>query len=133
VLQEVYLRVWRRAGRFDSGKGSAIAWLATIARNCAIDEMRRRPVPTSSGDELLDKIVDEGQPVDDRLCDREEQAAVQRCLEELQQDHRKSIRLAFFGGLTHSQLAERLNVPLGTLKSWIKRGLANLKVCLGYE
>ena len=133
VLQDVYLRVWRRAGRYDPDKGSAIAWLATIARNAAIDEVRRLGKRPEEGDDSLELIADDGQSADEMLCEQEDHDAVRRCLDALEGDQRKSIRLAFFGGLTHSELAERVGVPLGTMKSWIRRGLASLKGCLGYE
>ena len=70
-------------------------------------------------------------PADDWLCAEQDSAALANCLEELRDDHRRTIKLAFFEGLSHSELAERVNVPIGTLKSWIRRGLAGLKGCLG--
>ena len=133
VLQDVYLKVWRRAGRYDSSLGSPISWLAVIARNAAIDEYRRRPVPFVQGsDDALAQLADGSQPVDERLCDEERYEAVKRCIEELGADQRRSIRMAYFGGLSHSQLAEKVGVPLGTMKSWIRRGLKSLKACLGH-
>ena len=117
VLQDVYFKVWRRAGRYDHSIGSPISWLAVIARNTAIDEIRRQRGPAHEGDDELDLIADNSQPVDEMLCDREQYDAVNRCLEALEANQRKSIRLAFFGGFSHSQLAEKLEVPLGTMKA----------------
>ncbi|NYH96570.1 sigma-70 family RNA polymerase sigma factor [Novosphingobium marinum] len=132
VLQDVYFKVWRRAGRYDASLGSPISWLAVIARNAAVDEARRNGRTPASEDGELENIVDDAQLPDDFLCEAEMHAEVRRCLDELEENQRRSIRMAFFGGLTHSQLAEALAVPLGTMKSWIRRGLANLKGCLGH-
>ena len=130
LLQDVYIKVWHRAGRFDASIASPITWLCTLARNTAIDHTRRRGAPVDAGDELPE-VADDTAPVDEFLCKAEDHEALRRCLEELQDDHQRSIRLAFFDGLTHSQLADRIGVPLGTMKSWIRRGLQGLKGCLG--
>lgn len=131
VLQDVYIKVWRRAGRFDDSRASPITWLCAIARNAAIDSCRSHGREATMGDDWLPEIEDDAAPADEMLCDMEDAARVNRCLEGLQRDHRRSIRLAFFDGLSHSELAERIGVPLGTMKSWIRRGLASLKGCLG--
>lgn len=131
VLQEVYLKVWRRAGRFDPALGSPISWLATIARNTAIDELRktgRRPKPDEDTEMYL--IADDAPAADDMLCEAQEYDAVRKCLEKLETKQRQSIRSAFFNGQTHAELAENTGVPLGTMKSWIRRGLSSLKGCL---
>lgn len=131
VLQDVYLKVWRRAGRFDPDRASPITWLCTIARNAAIDAKRSAGRKTEVADDDLPEIEDGCALADEMLCDKEDAARVQDCLEGLQGNHRRSIRMAFFDGLTHSELAERIGVPLGTMKSWIRRGLESLKGCLG--
>lgn len=131
VLQEVYLKVWHRAGRFDESRASPITWLCAIARNAAIDRVRKdgRNLEDDASGALPD-VEDDSMGADDALCRAEDRDALRRCLEGLEKDHRKSIRLAFFRGLTHSELADRVGVPLGTMKSWIRRGLKNLKGCL---
>jgi len=132
VLQDVYVKVWRRAGRFDPNKGSAITWLCTIARNSALNDVRRNGRHEELADDEFPEIADTRiVAADDWLCAEQDSAALADCLEELRDDHRRTIKLAFFEGLSHSELAERVNVPLGTLKSWIRRGLAGLKGCLG--
>ncbi|RVQ65131.1 sigma-70 family RNA polymerase sigma factor [Croceicoccus ponticola] len=131
VLQDVFLKVWRRAGRFDASRGSPITWLCAIARNAAIDSCRGGSRETTMPDGLLPEIEDDAAPADEMLCDMEDAERVKRCLEGLQHEQRRSIRLAFFDGLSHTELAERVGVPLGTMKSWIRRGLASLKGCLG--
>lgn len=132
LLQEVYVKAWRRAGRFDPGKGSPITWLCTIARNTALSDLRRESRSAELAGDELPEIADETVlPADDWLCASEDSAELARCLEQLQADHRRSIKLAFFDGFSHSELAHKLEVPLGTMKSWIRRGLAGLKGCLG--
>lgn len=132
VLQDVYVKVWRRAGRFDPSKGSPITWLRTIARNSALNDVRRNGRQQELAEEEFPDVTDTKiLAADDWLCAEQDSAALADCLEELRADHRRTIKLAFFEGLSHSELAERVNVPLGTLKSWIRRGLAGLKGCLG--
>lgn len=131
VLQDVYLKVWNRAGRFDRSKASPITWLCAIARNSAIDSVRKSGRRAEETDDGLAQFEDDAPDAEETLCSLEDKERLQRCMEGLQQDHRRSIRMAFFGGLTYSELAGKLDVPLGTMKSWIRRGLASLKGCLG--
>ena len=132
LVQEVYVTVWRRAGRFDPAKGSPITWLCTIARNLALNSLRNRGRDDEFGDDEFPDLADTSiVPADDWLCTQEDSVTLADCLETLREDHRRSIKLAFFEGLSHSELAEKVDVPLGTLKSWIRRGLAGLRGCLG--
>ena len=130
VLQDVYLKVWHRAGRFAPERGSPITWLCAIARNAAIDWVRKHGRGTEVGVDVLPEVSDDAPGVEDMLCGEEDRERLLLCLEGLQEDHRRSIRLAFFRGFTYSELAATIGVPLGTLKSWIRRGLASLKGCL---
>lgn len=130
VLQDVYVKVWRRAARFDASRASPITWLCTIARNSAIDALRRTGKHGEAAGDSLPEVEDEAPLAEDMLCDAEDHDRLVRCLEALGQDQRRSIRMSFYDGLTHSQLADRMSVPLGTLKSWIRRGLSSLKGCL---
>ena len=129
VLQDVYVTVWRKAAQFDPGRASAITWLATLARNRAIDRLRaRRP----SGDDLdaAAEVADDG-PSALAIIEQDEDAArLARCLDELEERARAMIRSAFFDGATYAELADREAVPLGTMKSWIRRGLLRLRGCL---
>ena len=132
VLQDTYIKVWHRAGGFDPSLGSPITWLCTVARNTALNAVRSEGRRGEDARDELPEVADEGiKPADDWLCDMEDSAALSRCMEQLQDDQRRSIRLAYFEGLTHTELAERVDVPLGTMKSWIRRGLAGLRGCLG--
>lgn len=131
VLQDVYLGVWRRAGSFDPTRGSPITWLATLARNRSIDRMRslRRAGRTDSVEAALD-IADPSPDALARLEDADSSRRLAGCLGELDEKASGAIRSAFFGGFTYVELAEKSGVPLGTMKSWIRRGLEKLKDCL---
>lgn len=131
ALQEVYVSVWRRAATFDGTRASPITWLATLARNRAIDRLRssRRagvPEPVEAAAEIPD-------PAPDALAGLEatqDRNRLMGCIGELEGRSANAIRQAFFGGLTYGELAERAGVPLGTMKSWIRRALLKLKACL---
>ncbi|KFG95301.1 RNA polymerase subunit sigma-24 [Burkholderia paludis] len=129
LLQEVYTTVWRRVEAFDPERGGAMTWLITLARNRTIDRLRQhREVPLD--DEQLPDLPDEG-PTPAALAEAgEERRRLERCLEQLEAPQRRAVREAFFSGATYGELAERLRVPLGTMKSWIRRSLMQLKVCL---
>ena len=130
VLQDVFLKVWHRAGRFDASKASPITWLCAIARNAAIDAVRREGRNPEVADDAYPDVEDDAPGAEEHLCSQEDRERLRRCLDGLQDDHRTSIRMAYFRGFTYSELAEKMKVPLGTMKSWIRRGLASLKGCL---
>jgi RNA polymerase sigma factor (sigma-70 family) len=131
VLQEVYLTVWRKAGTFDEARASPITWLVAIARNRAIDRLR-----SGGGSRLAEPIeaaetVSDPSPVaEEVLVGRQEQARLYSCLDELDERQSNAIRAAFIGGATYEELARTSGVPLGTMKSLIRRGLAKLRACL---
>ena len=131
MLQDVYLTVWNKAERFDPARASPITWLATIARNRAID--RKRAI----GPRLYDRPVDEAAELADGGADAltlmersDETRQLGDCLAALDERVRAAILAAFYGGKTYEDLARRENVPLGTMKSLIRRGLIRLKGCL---
>lgn len=129
VLQDVYVTVWRRAVTFDPRLASAITWLVAIARNRAIDRLRRHreePLDESIGDEIADESPSPASIVEHS----EERQRLERCLEGLPAQQCSVVREAFFTGATYAELAERLSVPLGTMKSWIRRSLLQLRACL---
>ena len=129
VLHDAYLTVWRNAARFDPGKASAITWLAVLTRNKAIDRLRQRRGPSEPVEEAAE-LADDGPSALDILSQDEDRGRLTNCLEELDERARTMIRSAFFTGATYPELAAREGVPLGTMKSWIRRGLANLRLCL---
>jgi RNA polymerase sigma-70 factor, ECF subfamily len=132
VLQEVYVTVWRKAADFDPARASPMTWLIAIARNRAID--RLRATRTSRRMEPLDATADlaDASPLaDDALEAAQSQARLYDCLDALADHERTALRGAFFDGNTYDELAERMKVPLGTMKSWIRRAMIKLKSCLG--
>ncbi|GAB4064802.1 sigma-70 family RNA polymerase sigma factor [Ancylobacter sonchi] len=133
VLQEVYLNIWHRADLFDPARSSPITWLATIARNKAIDRLRAlgaRLADRQIDDNLSASVADGAPDALTELEHNEEHARLSRCLDALEPRSRDAIREAFFGGETYEALARRIGQPLGTLKSWIRRGLITLRECL---
>jgi RNA polymerase sigma-70 factor (ECF subfamily) len=130
VLQDVYVTVWRRADRFDAARASVSTWLSVIARNRAIDRLRARG-PLAKSDPIEDfEIADEAPGADAALQAGDDSRRLAACLDELDPRTRAVIRTAFFEGVTYEALAQRLETPLGTVKSWIRRGLARLRGCL---
>lgn len=130
VLQEVYLTIWRRADRFDAARASVMTWISTIARNRAIDRLRARG-PLAYADQVEElEIADEAPRAEALLEAAQAGEALNRCLSELDERTQKVIRTAFFEGVTYEALALRMDAPLGTVKSWIRRGLLKLRGCL---
>lgn len=130
VLHEVYLTIWKRAAGFQPGRASPITWLATIARNRAIDWRRANAVRRADPVEWADEIPDDGIAADEAIMLEEADRRLHLCLEALDAQQRQAIRTAFFDGVTYAELAQRSDVPLGTMKSWVRRGLIRLKDCL---
>jgi RNA polymerase sigma factor (sigma-70 family) len=130
VLQETYTTVWRRADGFDASRASAITWLVTLSRNKAIDRLRQHREELLDDPSKLDETVDEQPtPAADAETSQEYQR-LQHCLDELDPQQQSSVREAFFTGATYNELATRCKVPLGTMKSWIRRSLMQLRTCL---
>lgn len=129
VLQDVYVTVWRRAERFQAGRASPITWLALIARSRAIDALRRRRQPSEPIEAALE-MPDEAQGAAEQMIEADDRRRLDQCLNALDERARTMIRAAFLDGLSYPQLASREGVPLGTMKSWVRRGLQSLKGCL---
>lgn len=127
VLQEVYLTVWNRAGGFDPARGGAIAWLGSIARNRAIDWRRGQHLPPPAPIEAADAIPDAQPTAPERMQLDEEARRMLDALDRLDPRARAAIRSAFFDGLSYAELAQREGIALGTMKSWIRRGLLRLR------
>ena len=131
ALQDVYVNLWQRADRYDPARASPIAWLAAFARNRAIDRLRTGKVRGGSVPvEEAAPLPDESPLADALLVDAEQRAQIHKCLGALDDRTQGHIRAAFFEGQTYAQLAEAADVPLGTMKSWIRRGLQRLRACL---
>ncbi len=128
AVHDAFINVWRRAGQFDPARGSAEAWLVSIVRNRALD-LARRNAREVTGVELPEQ-EDDAEDALSRLSRSREAEALRRCLAELDEEKRKLVILAFMDGITHTELAARLRLPLGTVKSSIRRGLQGLRRCL---
>lgn len=131
ALQDAYVNVWRNAGAFDPAKGTAMTWLITLARYRALSLRRKagREIPADIEAEFANLSDPAPGPLAEAMRGSEA-AALHACLDELEGQPREAILLAYFRGLTHQELARHMSVPLGTVKSWIKRSLARLKGCL---
>jgi len=128
VLQEAFVAVWARAKDYDAVRGSVMTWLVTIVRHCAIDQLRHqqsRPEGHSVPEELLSSFIAIG-----RSDLGAEMRALQRCLDELDPQPRQAVLLAYLYGLTRDEIAARLAVPVGTVKSSLWRSLERLQRCL---
>ena len=131
VLQEVYVAVWSKAAQFDTQRARAMTWLGTIARNRAIDRVRSRPAPALHEQIEDHDLVDEDAPTPAAGIDASiEREQLDDCIEQLEPKRRVLIRTAFFENVTYDVLAVRVDAPLGSVKSWIRRGLQQLKACL---
>lgn len=131
VLQESYVKVWHAAGSYQPERGTATTWLATIVRRSAIDRLRRHRNELPSLPEPDWDLVEDDSPGPlERVLADADARRLARCLEHLDERQRESLRLAYFHGLTHTELADKLAAPLGTVKAWIRRGLEKLKGCL---
>ena len=122
AVQEAFLRIWRNSARYDAARGTPLAWMGVIARNAALDMIDRRQssesLDAADGPELAVAAVE---PPDARLG---------QCLKRLPPDQARAIVTMYNEGLSHSELADRLSVPLGTAKSWVRRGTRLLRECM---
>lgn len=129
ILQDVFASVWRRACTFDASRATAMTWLITLSRNKSIDHLRKRR-EAYGDDAAIAAFADDGPTPAVFAQTSEEHQRLENCLGELESRHRDSVREAFFSGTTYIELAERSDVPLGTMKSWIRRSLIKLRTCL---
>ena len=129
VIQEVYIKVWNRADQFATGRASVIAWMATIARNHAIDRYRARGKPTQQLDDHLD-LQDVGPTPEQALLQADQKNQIDLCLDQLKNDHALAVRHTFLSGWSYQEAADTLDIPLNTVKTWIRRSLMQLKECL---
>ncbi|MFJ2323022.1 sigma-70 family RNA polymerase sigma factor [Pseudomonas sp. NPDC087817] len=129
VLQESFVRIWNNASRYEAHLSAPLTWMINITRNQAIDQLRKhRDRPLSDLEQ--DALADESPSAHEQLSSAREAHALNRCLESLDSMQRQSISVAYFHGLSCTELAEHLATPLGTVKSWIRRGMERLRRCL---
>lgn len=130
ALQDVYARVWERAGDFDPSKGSPIAWMATIARNRALDDLRRsRAVPVAALPDGFDVASGDGNALDG-LENSDRLRALIGCLDGLDGEKREAVLLAYYRGCSREALSRRFGRPVPTIKTWLHRSLLQLRLCL---
>lgn len=141
ILQEVFVNIWRAASSFDAAQSQPLTWMTSVARNKAIDSLRRRqsqpkvqtaPVmpDDEDGADWVDHLPDDAPGPLDLLARASDAQSLTHCMHNLSAQQRQSVALAFYDGLSHAEVAEQLHQPLGTVKSWVRRGLASLKDCL---
>jgi RNA polymerase sigma-70 factor (ECF subfamily) len=129
VLQEAFIQIWQNAQSYSSARGAGGAWLTGIVRFRALDAVRKHGREVLSDDPGLGDEAQEPDVVD-RLAAKAEAGALKRCLGRLDDQQRRCVTLAFVDGFSHAEIAERLAAPLGTVKSWVRRGLIALRSCL---
>ena len=133
ALQDCFLKVWQKAETYAPEKGAPLTWLMTVARYRALDLLRaRRPeveMPEEGEEEPM-SMADTAQSPEDGAMEQEGIGRLDNCMKGLQDEQRRSVLLAYYEGYTHQELAERMKAPLGTVKSWVRRGLSKLRECL---
>ncbi|WP_339766574.1 sigma-70 family RNA polymerase sigma factor [uncultured Paraglaciecola sp.] len=126
ALQEAYVRIWHNAAQYRAGKGSVLTWMISIARYRALDILRYHAVRKE--DVFSDN--DEGPQLSSEPMIGTEKGLLEKCLAALEVQQRQTIHLAYFNGMSHHEVTAHLDLPLGTVKSWIRRGLQSLQRCL---
>lgn len=129
TVQEVFVKVWKSCGRYQANGHSPMTWLITIARNTAIDRLRARK-PTEDLADYGDRIAGRAPTPEQFAIATSEAARVQRCLEELDPDKRAAITGAYLDGKSYKDLAGEFEIPLNTIRTWLRRGLAALRDCV---
>jgi RNA polymerase sigma-70 factor (ECF subfamily) len=130
VVQDTFVQIWRKADRFNEELGSWQAWIYTILRNRALNLIRDGAREDLIDAETLDQTRDEDANIDDAFQRLSEDSALRRCLEALEVEKRKSLLLSYVAGYSHGEIAAMLRVPVGTAKSWVRRGLLAIRDCM---
>lgn len=135
VVQEAFLSLWRSGARYDRVRGSVRSWILSVVRNRAIDSLRRELVKEALDvhDDRLAETVPSGERVEAEVERRDDAHRVRCALTDLPADQRRVIELAYFGGYTHTEIAEMLGLPAGTVKGRMRLGLTKLRLALGAE
>lgn len=129
ATQEIYLKIWRQAGRFDAEKGTASVWVNTIARNHSIDIKRTRtPIASSLDDEF--ELGSSAPNPEELAIGRNERALIDACLKKLPSDRAMALRQAYVEGHSYQELADIYQVPINTIRTWLRRSLITLRDCL---
>lgn len=131
AVQDAFVLIWRRADSFDPKLGSARAWIYAVLRNRALNMLRSERRLELSDEPVAEETADDAEDPEAAMLRLSDASALKACLEKLEPKRRSAVMLAFVQGLTHAELAGRLDLPLGTVKSWIRRSLILLRECLG--
>ncbi|MEO6876535.1 MAG: sigma-70 family RNA polymerase sigma factor [Opitutaceae bacterium] len=136
IVQDVFLALWEKATTFEPARGSAFAWAVTLTRNRAIDRVRMRKrrselLAETTAEDAGTQPAGAGLQAGDELASKEQAGAVRAAVAALPLEQQKAVELAFFGGFTQQEIAEKLQEPLGTVKARIRRGLLKLRDTLG--
>lgn len=129
VLQEVYVKIWNNAKAFDPEKARPMTWMISIARNHAIDRLRKYR-DTTSDDLVLERIEDRGPTPEQEAMASSERAEIDRCLAELEPPRAEAVRLTYLEGYAYAEVATHFDIPLNTIRTWLRRSLQSLKTCL---
>lgn len=131
VLQEVFVKIWHKAGSYSANGLSPMTWLITIARNSAIDRLRKRKAKSGEASEMLeDRLADPAPGPEALAVAAGDRAQLIACFGELESSKADAVKGAYLDGLTYAELAERHNVPLNTMRTWLRRSLLKLRECL---
>jgi RNA polymerase sigma-70 factor (ECF subfamily) len=129
ATQEVYVKIWQRAGVFAAGSGAPSSWLAAIARNQAIDIMRARKPIADELDSAYDLADDDPSPEIQTVI-KDEGRRIDTCMEELEADRATAVKRAYVEGQSYQELADQFGVPLNTMRTWLRRSLLKLRECM---
>ncbi|MCB5160758.1 sigma-70 family RNA polymerase sigma factor [Marinomonas algarum] len=130
ILQEIYLKIWEKSSSYQADVSSPITWMATIARNRTIDEVRKNQLPDSDEEIDFDSIIDDSMAPEDAFAKSKELSKLESCLAELGAPRGEMIKAAYLDGYSRQELSERFNQPLGTIKTWLHRGIKQLQGCM---
>lgn len=140
AVQEIYIKIWRNADRYAAGGYSPMTWLITIARNHAIDRLRKRRAMIMRGEagggtegdggSVLDRMADDAPGAEAQMIAQGDARRITGCLGELEPDRSEAVQRAYLSGETYADLAAHFNVPLNTMRTWLRRSLLKLKECL---
>jgi len=131
VMQDAYLKIWDAAPKFRSELGSPMSWMVAITRNRAIDILRKRTEVAVEDQKDRGEREDNAPNPYEMTAQNNELKALLSCMEKLNPDQRQCLLMAYYYGYTHEEISKRMSTPVGTVKSWIRRGLAQVKECLG--
>jgi RNA polymerase sigma-70 factor (ECF subfamily) len=130
ALQEAFVKIWGNAGRYQSGRGSPVGWMISIARNQAIDTLRARRAPTRDITQMAE-LADERPGPEAGALASDDRRRLAACLDGLPPDRAAAVRAAYVEGFSYDELAQRHGVPLNTMRTWLRRALISLRECLG--